>query len=225
MLPLLIRGFIVYIVLIASVRIMGKRQIGELQPSELVITFLLSQIASQPIESSETPLLGCLVSIVLLVSLEVISSVLIMKFSKLRNIIQGNSIKVISEGKIIEKNMSKLRFSVEDLMEALRLKDVFDISQVYTAYIETSGELSVKIKNENETVTLKDLKIKPEKDEIPILVVSDGKIIEKDLSDCKLTKEKLKKILRTQGIDTKDILIMTFTQSGNSNIVLKENKC
>ena len=148
MLPLLIRGIIIYTVLIASVRIMGKRQIGELQPSELVITFLLSQIASLPMESGETPLLGCVISIVLLVSLEVISSVLIMKFSKIRSVFQGNSVLIINKGKILEKNLKNLRLTVEDLMEALRLKDIFDISTVYMAYIETNGSLSVKLKNE-----------------------------------------------------------------------------
>lgn len=225
MLPLLIRGVIVYVVLIASVRIMGKRQIGEMQPSELVITFLLSQIASLPIESGETPLIGCIVSIVLLVSLEVISSVLIMKFSKMRGVIQGNSIKIISQGKIIEKNMQNLRFSVEDLMEALRLKDVFDISEVHTAYIETSGALSVKLKKSKETVTVEDLKLKYKEDFIPVLVISDGRIIEKDLEQCGLTKSQLLKLLKDKNIKKDDILIMTYCENGDTNIVLKEKKC
>lgn len=222
MLPLLIRGIIIYTVLIASVRIMGKRQIGELQPSELVITILLSQIASMPIENGETPLLGCIISIILLVSLEVISSVFIMKFSKMRSLIQGNSVVIIEEGKVVEKNLKKLRLTIEDLMEALRLKDVFDIKSVYMAYIETNGSLSVKLKNENETISLKDVKIKKEDNDYQCLVISDGRYIEKEFIALGLSKEKISKILKDKGLQRKEILIMTYAKNGSNNIILKE---
>lgn len=222
MLPLLIRGIIIYTVLIASVRIMGKRQIGELQPSELVITFLLSQIASLPIESGETPLLGCVISIVLLVSLEVISSVLIMKFSKIRSVFQGNSVLIINKGKIVEKNLKNLRLTVEDLMEALRLKDIFDISTVYMAYIETNGSLSVKLKNECDTVTLNDIRLKKDDTDYQCLIISDGRIINKNFSLCNINENTILKMLNEKGINKKDILIMTCAEDGSNNIILKE---
>lgn len=222
MLPLLFRGVIVYIVLIASVRIMGKRQIGELQPSELVITFLLSQIASLPIESGETPLLGCIVSIVLLVSLEVISSILIMKFPKIKMMIQGNKVVIINKGKIVEKNLKELRLTVDDLAEALRLKDVFKISDVYMAYVETNGSLSVKLKNNSDTVTLNDMKIITDDKDFECLIISDGRIIKRDFNICNMTDDKLKRILKKKKVKQEDILIMTYAENGNYNIILKE---
>lgn len=222
MLPLLLRGLIIYVVLIASVRIMGKRQIGELQPSELVITFLLSQIAALPIESGETPLLGCIVSIVLLVSLEVISSILIMKFPKIKMLIQGNKVVIIEKGKIIEKNLKELRLTVDDLAEALRLKDVFRISDVYMAYIETNGSLSVKLKNNSDTVSLNDMKIITDDKDFECIIISDGRIIKKDFRLCNMTDDKLKRILKEKKVNIKEILIMTYAENGSYNIILKE---
>lgn len=222
MLPLLIRGLIVYVVLIASVRIMGKRQIGELQPSELVITFLLSQIASLPIESGETPLLGCIISIALLVSLEVISSILIMKFPKIRTLIQGNKVVIISKGKINEKNLKELRMTVEDLAEALRLKDVFKISDVYMAYVETNGTLSVKLKNNFDTVSLNDMNIIKDDKDFECIVICDGRVISRDFKLCNLNDEKLKRILKAKKVNRKDVLVMTYSENGSYNIILKE---
>lgn len=222
MLPLLFRGVIVYIVLIASVRTMGKRQIGELQPSELVITFLLSQIASLPIESGETPLLGCIVSIILLVCLEVISSILIMKFPRIKMMIQGNKVVIINKGRIVEKNLKELRLTVDDLAEALRLKDVFKISDVYMAYVETNGSLSVKLKNNSDTVTLNDVNIINDDKDFECLIISDGRIIKRDFSICNMSDDKLKKILKKKKIKQEDILVMTYAENGNYNIILKE---
>lgn len=220
--PLMIRGFIIYIVIIASVRIMGKRQIGELQPSELVITILLSQIAAMPLENSETALIESLVAIFLLVSLEIIFSVLTIKSRTLRNILQGHSVLIIKEGQIVEKNLKLLRLSVEDLIEALRLKDVFDITQVNYAYIETNGTISLKLKSAFENVTLSDLKIKKEETSIDCLVLSDGKIIEREFSLCSINdKKEIENLLFEKGLNAKDVLLMTYSKDGKSNILLK----
>lgn len=225
MLPLLFRGIIIYVVLIASVRIMGKRQIGELQPSELVITILLSQIASLPLESGETPLLGCIISIMLLVSLEVISSVLIMKFPKIRSIVQGNKVLIINKGKIDQKRLKDLRLTVEELAEALRMKDVFSFSDVYMAYVETNGTLSVKLKGTKEAVTLEDINIISDDKDFECLIISDGRIIKKDFTVCNLTDDKLKRILKKNKVNKEDILIMTYAENGSYNIILKEKQC
>lgn len=220
--PLMIRGFIIYIVIIASVRIMGKRQIGELQPSELVITILLSQIASMPLENSETSLIESLVAIFLLVALEIIFSVLAIKSRTLRNLLQGHSVLIIEEGKIVEKNLKLLRLSIEDLIEALRLKDVFDVTQVEYAYVETNGTISLKLKSSHEALTLEDLKIKKKSTYLDCLVLSDGKIIEREFSLCGIkNKEEIENILFEKGLKAKDVLLMTYSKDGKSNIILK----
>lgn len=224
MIPLLVRGIIVYVVVIVSVRLMGKRQIGELQPAELVVTILLSEIAAMPLENSETPLIQSLVSILLLVSLEVVFSVVSLKSRSLRTLMQGHSVMVINNGKIVQKNLKLIRYSIDDLMEALRLKDVFDISTVQYAYIETNGSISVMLKKKSETVTLEDLNIKASDKPIPCLVISDGKIVRKEFEICGLNDNKLNKILSKNNVEKQQVLLMTYAEGGKTNIVVKEDK-
>ena len=176
MINILIRSAIVYVSVIAAVRLMGKRQIGELQPSELVITILLSEIASIPIEDNDYPLFLCFLSVALLVSIEILFSVISLKHRAFRTLLQGNSVMVINDGKIIHKHIKSIRYSVEDLIEALRLKDVFDISQVQYAYIETNGSISIQLKSEFRPVSMNDLHKKAKTEPIPCLVISDGQI-------------------------------------------------
>lgn len=224
MIPLFIRGIIIYVIVILSVRLMGKRQIGQLQPSELVITILLSDVASMPLQNSETPLIGCLIAIFLLVSFEVISSVITMKFPSFRRLIEGNSVPIIQNGRIIEKNMREIRYTTDDLMQALRLKDVFDLSDVDCAFVETNGSVSVKLKKSACNVTVDDLELEPKDDPISCLVVSDGRIVTHEFELCNLTEEKLMNILKEMELEVSDILIMTYSKNGDTVIAMKEKK-
>lgn len=223
MMPLMIRGIIIYIVVIASVRLMGKRQIGELQPAELVITILLSEVASLPLQDSETPLIQSLVGIFLLVSLEVIFSVVAMKSRPFRTLLQGHSVMVIKKGEIVQENMKLIRYSVDDIIEALRLKDVFDISEVDYAYIETNGSISVLLKKEHQPVTISDTDLKYKNNCLPCLVISDGKVVKNEFNICNLNENKLKKILDKNNLKIKDILIMTYTADNEANIVVRKD--
>lgn len=211
MLPILIRGIIIYIIVIASVRLMGKRQIGELQPEELVITILLSDIASMPLQNSNTPLIQSVAAIFLLIALEVITSCLSLKFRPFRKLLQGHSVMIVKNGEIIQKSMKQIRYSVDDVIEALRLKDVFDIEKVNFAYVETNGSLSVLLKDDEN---------KPK--ELPCLVISDGKIIEREFDICDLTKEKLLSLLKEKKLSPSNILLMTYSKDGSTNIVVKK---
>lgn len=222
MLPVIIRGIIIYIFIIATVRLMGKRQIGELQPSELVVTMLLSEIAAMPLQDSKISLIQSLTTIFLLAALEVIASVLALKSEKFRTLLQGHSVMVIKNGKIIQQNMKLIRFSVEDLIEALRLKDVFDISTVDYAYIETNGSLSVLLNGKSSTVTASDLNIEKEDEPLTCLVISDGKIINREFGICDLDEKKLLKILKKKHIKKENILLMTYSSDGKTNIVERE---
>lgn len=222
MIALLIRGIVIYVFAIGAVRLMGKRQIGQLQPSELVITILLSEIASMPLQDSDTPLFQSIVCIFLLVSLEVIFSVVSMKWRAFRTAVQGHSIMVINKGQIVKENMKLIRYSVDDLTEALRLKDVFDLETVDCAYIETNGSISVKLKSEDAPLTPKDIGLKKKNEPIACLVISDGKIIEREFSVCNLSKAKLKAILNKQNLCPSDVLIMTYRSDGKANIIKKE---
>lgn len=224
MINLVIRCTIIYVMVIACVRLMGKRQIGELQPSELVITILISDVASMPLQNMDLPLFSSLTSLLVLVMFEVLISVIGIKSRLFRKIMQGNSVMIIKDGRLIEKRMKLIRYSVDDLMEALRLKDVFDISQVQFAYIETNGAISVQLKPQYRTVTAEDMKIITQENSIPCLVICDGKIIDREFDVCNMTTEKLHKILKKQNISETDVLIMTADSSGKNYIKLKEEE-
>lgn len=218
----LIRTVILYVFAIASIRIMGKRQIGELQPSDLVVTLLISQIISIPIQDTDIPLVNTIIPILLLVGFEILISVFNMKSIKFRSLMQGNPVIIINDGDINQKLLKDLRFTLDDLLESLRQKDIFDISQVQYAIVETNGQLSVLLKPEYDMVTRDDLELKPEPQGYKCPVVIDGKIVEQDFKICNMTVNKIERITKKKNIQIKDILLMTVDSAGNHTIIRKE---
>lgn len=222
MINTMIRGTIIYVAVIAAVRLMGKRQIGELQPSELVITILLSEVAAVALENNSVPMITCLALIFMLASFEVISSDLSIKLPFFRRLIQGNSILVIKNGKIVQKNLKLIRYSVSDLIESLRLKDVFDISDVDFAYIETNGSVSIRLKKNSRPPVKNDSNAKD--GIIPYLVISDGKIIDTEFELCNMSKDKIYKYLDEKGIKKNNVLMMTVDSVGNIHLIEKQEE-
>ncbi len=221
---LMIRAVIIYVVVILAVRLMGKRQIGELQPGELVITILLSEVASMPLEGDDYPLMSSVVLIFLFVALEVISSVLSLKSRKYRTVIQGHSIMIIKDGELLQDNLKMIRYSIDDLVESLRQKDVFDLKEIKYAYVETNGAVSVELKKEYMPPTANDLNISIKDESLPCLVISDGQILSDELDICKATKKQIEDILKKKKLKPKDILVMTLNEDGESYIVKKKTR-
>ncbi len=143
MLILLLRTVLLYAFIILAVRLMGKRQVSDMQTSELVITLIISDIAAIPMQGVEQPLLSGFLPIMVLVSLEIILSIIMLKSSKFRNIICGNPIVIIKEGKILESELRKLRISYEDLYSLLRQQEVFDVKDIKCGIVETNGSVSI----------------------------------------------------------------------------------
>ena len=139
----LIRSIILYLAIILALRLMGKRQMGELQPTEFVITLLIAEVAAVPMQSNEIPMAYGLISIAVLVSLEVILSTVSLKFPALNELISGRPSIVVENGKIRQKEMERQRFTVSDLCEELRLQKVNRLSDISYAILETNGRLSV----------------------------------------------------------------------------------
>lgn len=220
----LIRTIILYILIIVSLRIMGKRQIGELQPTELVITILISNIASLPIEDPSVPLLIGIIPILTLVCFDVLISVLTLYSSKLRNLISGNPKLIIKNGIIDQKVVKELRFSTDDLLEQIRTKDVFNLEEIDYAIVETTGNISIYKKFEYQNVNTRMLNIKNSGETIPFVVISDGHIVTKNLSYCNMTVSKIKEEVAKQKLDTDNIYLMTANSNGDFIIIPKENK-
>ena len=222
MISVVIRTFIVYCAVTAFMRLMGKRQLGELQPGELVITLLVSEIAANPIIDSTLPLLNCIIPLILLVGFEILNSVIDMKSVRFRYFTEGKPITVIRNGQLDQRQLKKLRFTVNDVLSALRQKDIFNIEDVEYAIVETNGTLSALLKPEKRNSTPKNYD-KPEKDTgLPCAVIIDGKIIETNFEDCGVTLEEISGKIKHEKLEQKDILLMTVDRAKNYYIITKK---
>ena len=217
-----IRTVIVYLVLTLCVRLMGKRQLGQLQPAEFVFSVLISNIVAMPIEDPEQPMLPAVASVFLLSALEVLTSGLTMKSGRLRRLLEGSPVLLIEKGKLCEKNMRTLRYTAEDLLEALRKKDIFDISQVYYAVAETDGTLSVLLRAENQPAEKGDVGGAGD-DELRYAVVLDGRRIEEPFLHRALPGG-VDRLLKKRKLRARDIMILNATESGKTVVMMKEAK-
>lgn len=212
---IMLRSLILYILVIFAVRLMGKRQLGELQPSELVITILVSNIATLPIEDTDTPLIIGMTPILALVCFEVFMSWVVLKIPYLRKVISGSPKIIISNGKINRNVMKELRFSVDDLITSLRGQQIFDLSDVQFAIVETTGSISVMRKPASDTPTRKDMNIETECIDPPQVIVSDGQIIPAALHSMGYNEQFAKNSAKNAGINISDVFIMTADSNGN----------
>lgn len=217
------RTLIIYFVIIICLRIMGKRQLGELQPSEFVIAILISNIATLSIEDTDIPLIGAVVPIVTLMSAEVILSYITLKSGKAQVIVTGNPVPIIRNGKIDQQSMRELRFSIEDLMSQLRISGIFDIEDVSWAIVETNGQLTVYPKAKAQPLTNETLQNQNRaKDFPPMVLISDGVLCSKALLECNLTEKWLFGVLKKENVEIKEIFLMTCDPYANYYIVKKE---
>lgn len=219
-----IRAIIIYIFIIIAVRLMGKRQVGELKPHELVITILLSAIAVIPLEENSMPLGNCIVPILLFISMEIIMSVISMKSIRFRNLLQGRPIFIIRKGKLDQKKLREMRFTIDDVVDALRQKDIFDLSEVEDAVIETNGSISVLQKAEYKPLTPNDVNISVKEKGMPITIVMDGKPVSEYFNECKIRDTEIELVMKTVGKEISKIMLLTIDDDGNTYLIEKEPK-
>ena len=222
MISAVLKTTILYFFLTFIVRIMGKRQIGQLQPGELVVTIMISELAVLPLEDENIELGKAIIPVVTLALLEIAVSFIALKSIKLRALLQGNSVTVIRNGQPDVKQMRKLRYSTDDLLEALRQKDVFNIEDVQYAVAETDGSLSVLLKPEKRNATVSDVGAKPDDSGFPRVIISDGRTLCAQIRKSVLTEKDVEKYLKTRKTDIKDVLIMTVDDRGNITLVIKK---
>ncbi|MBQ8687854.1 MAG: DUF421 domain-containing protein [Ruminococcus sp.] len=218
-----IRSILLYIVVVFSVRLMGKRQLGELQPSELVITILISNIATLPLENPSIPLLMGVLPILVLVCFEVIISWLTLKSKGLRRLISGSPKIVIRDGKIAQKTMRDLRLTVDDLLMALRSNQIFTPEEVQFAIVETTGTISVYPKAAYRTVTQSDMEMHQESDNPPSVVVSDGVVITKALQALGKDERWLNIQLGKQGLSPKQVFLALSDKQTLCTVIARDH--
>ena len=217
----IIRTIILYAFITFAIRIMGKRQIGDMQPNELVITLLISEIAAIPLQDISQPILSGVVAIFMLIVLEIIMSVLSMKSITVRRFMNGKSAVIIKNGVIDQNVMKDVRMTVLDLVELLRGQNVFDISAVAFAVLEVNGNLSVLLKGGEQPVTAKDLGIKKEKESLPLPVISDGKILSDSLKALNITNEDILKKVKANKTEVNNVFLMTLDRYDNICLIKK----
>jgi len=213
-----------YTFVIATIRVMGKRQIGELQPYELVIALMISDLAALPMQDTAIPLLSGIIPILSLLLAQLTISFVLLKSQKARNIICGKKKTIIQNGRIVENTLMSEMYNIDDLLEALRIKGYFDIADVNLAILENNGELSVLPFSKAEPVKREDMCITANEGNITDLII-DGTLIEEnlDMSNVK-PKDLLREIKNAGGNSIKDVLYCSINTKGEFWIQLRSRR-
>ena len=205
-----IRTVIIYIFIIAAIRIMGKRQLGELQPAELVVTLLISDLAAVPMQESGMPLLDGVIPILVLVAMELLFSGLMLKVPFFYRLISGRPMVVIDNGKLDQQALKRMRVTIGD------------IEQIQYAIAETNGKISVLLKPEYRQPSCGDLNAVPPDTGVSMIVVDDGRVSEWALSLCGLDRQWLEKTLKSQHCRIEDVFLMMADRSKKYTLIRKE---
>jgi uncharacterized membrane protein YcaP (DUF421 family) len=222
MLNAFFRALILYAIVVVGIRIMGKRQVGQLQPFELVITIMIAELAAVPMENVGIPLLNGMVPIFALLLAQVIISYITLKSERARAIVCGSPSIVVQNGKVIQKELTRLRYNVNDLLEQLRGKDIVNVADVEFAILETNGQLSVIPKSQKRPVTPEDLKLPTRYEEIPYTLIMDGHIQHKNLIKANLDIQWLTEQLKIQGLKPRDVFFAYLDSQKNLQVEAKE---
>lgn len=215
MFTIMLRTIILYILVVLIMRLMGKRQIGELQPFELVITITISDLASLPMQDTRIPLIHGIIPIVTLLFLEILISIIQLKFESARLVISGKPSILINKGKIDINIMRSQRLNINDLMEEIRLKGYYNLEDIEFAILETSGQLSIIPKTSLSNATKEDVKVTCAQDTIPVTLILDGNVNHKNLKILGRDEKWLKSILNSKNINSpKEIFIALIDSKG-----------
>ena len=219
----LIRTLILYTIIITGVRLMGKRQVGELEPSELVLSLLIADLASVPMQDPGIPLYAGLIPILTLLSITMLISVLTMKNMWIRTLICGRPSIIIQNGRLKQDEMRRNRLTVDELLEELRCQGYTDPSMIQYAILETNGQLSILPKAQHTPATVKQLHLEVQQTTLPYVLISDGKLLEKNLFKLGRDKSWLELQLKQHKCpNPKDVFLMTADESGSVYLSLKQ---
>lgn len=222
MLTIISRTAILYFFVIVGIRLMGKRQIGEMQPGELVVTILISEMAAIPLQDINQPVILGVAAIFTLVFLEMLFSVLCLKIPSLHRLLSGSCRIIIRDGQLDQKEMKKLRLTISDLIELLRDRDVFDISTVAFAVMETNGSLNVLLKSSEQPATKADIIKKSKNAALPLPVVSDGKLMPDAIKELGIKPDDVRKILKENKMTEKQVFLLSVDKNLDYTIIKKE---
>ena len=219
-----VRTILLYLVLIAVIRLMGKRQVGQMEPSEFVVTMLVANLASIPMQDGGVPLYTGLVPILTVLGLELVLAALSLKSLPFRKLLCGKPVILIENGNILQSNLRKTRITLDELTGHLRSKDVLDPRAVQYAILETNGSLSVFPYPKERPATAEEAGIQPRKQSLPITIVSDGHLLKENLKLVQRTEGWVEKTLRRKNATVAGTWLLTVDKAGKVFFCRKEEK-
>ena len=224
MITALLRTVILYFLIMTGLRLMGKRQIGELEPSELVLTMMISDLATVPMQDFGIPLLAGVIPILILLSLTLLMSQLSLLNLRFRALMCGTPAILIRNGKLQQAAMRKNRYTLDELLEQLRGQGYVSVDEVRWAVLENSGQLSILPWARQRPPTAEELGLTPEEDELPFILINDGRIVRRNLARSGRNEAWLQKELRRTGHSAGEIFLLTVDGSGKVLCIPKEAK-
>jgi len=208
-----VRTLILYLLAVTVIRVMGKRQIGELQPHELVITVIIAELVTIPMEDTGAPLLYGVVAVLVLLAAQIAMALLALHSERARTIICGTPSILIKDGRILEQELRRLRINVNDLLEQLRTKNFPNVADVAFAILETNGKLTVIPRPEQKPLTHKSMQIIPPAEDLPVTLIQDGKVLRNNLRTAGLELSQLEDMLRQKGIEAPERVFLAQLDS------------
>lgn len=224
MLNIFFRSLILYGIVVLIVRVMGKRQIGQLQPFELVIAIMLADLASAPVDDVGVPLIKGVVPIFALAFAQIIISFLSLKSERFRTLIGGSPSILIENGVLQQKKLEQLRINLNDLLEQLRSQNIANIDDVEFAILETNGNLSVFPKVDKKAPTLEDLNIQGKPESIPVTLIMDGQIMYKNLKKAGQDLNWLLGQIKNLGLDRKSVFFAYLDTQNQLKVIAKQKE-
>ena len=223
MFVVLIRTIILYLLIIVGIRLLGKRQIGELEPSELVLALIIADLASVPMQDNGIPLLSGVIPIVTLLAVASILSVLTVRSIRFRTLLCGRPSIVVENGVVKERELRRNRFTIDELLEELRGQGFADFQAVKFAVLETNGRLSVLPYAAEKPVTAAQMRLTPEETGLPVILISDGRLLSRNLKGRGYEEIWLQKQLASHGVERPEqVFLLTVDEGGNTYCVPKE---
>ena len=218
------RTVILYFILMVGLRLMGKRQIGELEPSELVLTLIISDLAAVPMQDFGIPLVNGLFPIITLLCLSMLLSFFSLKSIRFRGLVCGHPTVIVREGKVLQQNMARNRFTVDELFEQLRCQGYSDLSAVKYAILETSGQVSILAYTKDSPVTPQTLNYDVQDDvTLPVLLINDGHVLSRNLEGSGYDQNWLDKQLKSRRLTSpRQVFFLTVDEAGTVVCVAKE---
>ena len=217
-----LRTVVMYLALIAVLRLMGKRQVGQMEPSELVVAMLIADLASIPMQNLQAPIYHGMIPIVTVLALELLLSWLALRSIRLRRLLCGKPVILIENGKLLQKNLRATRITLDELTGLLREKEVLELRTVQYAILETGGNLSVFLFPGNRPATAKEAGIQAKKELLPVTVVSDGVVLKENLQKAGKDLAWLEKVLAQKQARLQDTLLLTVDPSDKLVFYKKE---